>query len=110
MSERLRAVITGVGLVSPLGSSLEGFWSKLDQGVSGVRRLTRFDPARFSCRLAAEVDDASCPIADGPYTHEILRAGKFVRYAVAAAEKALADAGLRLAGEPRSGIYLGVST
>jgi 3-oxoacyl-[acyl-carrier-protein] synthase II len=110
MSGRLRAVITGVGIVSPLGSSLEELWAKLDQGVSGVRRLTRFDPARFSCRLAAEVDDASCRISGGLYSHEILRAGKFVHYAVAAAESALADAGLDLAGEPRAGILLGVST
>jgi hypothetical protein len=84
-------VITGVGIVSPLGVSLGELWRRLEAGDSGVRTVARFDPSRFGCRLAAQVELNGSSIVDGPYSTEIRRAGKFVHYAVVAAEQALAD-------------------
>ena len=51
-----RVVITGIGAVSPNGIGREAFWSATKAGVSGVRRITRFDPAVSSVQIAGEVD------------------------------------------------------
>jgi len=112
MRGRRKVVITGAGLVSPLGNSLPEFWRRLEAGESGVAPLTRFDSRRFSCRLAAEVNPSSYVIPPGPYTQEIKRAGKFVHYAVVAAQHALCDGGITVeAEEPEtSALFLGVST
>lgn len=112
MDTSLHVVITGVGIVSPLGASLAQFWERLENGESGVVPLTRFDPKRFSCRLAAEVGATTYRLRPGPYSHEIRRAGKFAHYAVAAAEDALSDSGIRMELEDSdpSGLFIGVST
>jgi 3-oxoacyl-[acyl-carrier-protein] synthase II len=111
MNSSLRVVITGVGIVSALGASLADFWGQLENGVTGVGQLDRFDTSRFSCRLAAEVKPAAYRIPDGPYVHEAKRAGKFAQYAVAAAENALVDSHIEISSErpASSGLYLGVS-
>ncbi len=112
MPGRRKVVITGAGLVSPLGTSLPEFWRRLEAGKSGVAPLARFDSRRFSCRLAAEVNPNSYRISPGPYTQEIKRAGKFVHYAVVAAQDALCDGGIDVAAEEpeTSALFLGVST
>ncbi len=86
-----RVVITGAGLVSPLGGSPRLFWERLLAGASGIGTLTRFPNERFACRLAAQVDDGELPPAIGPYAHELKRMDRFVRYAVAAAGDALEE-------------------
>lgn len=111
MDSSLGVVITGVGIVSPLGAELTDFWSQLENGVSGVGPLGRFDPSRFSCSLAAEVKATAYSVPAGSQAHEAKRAGKFAQYAVAAAETALADSRIELGREnpDSSGLYLGVS-
>ncbi|HEX8174146.1 MAG TPA: beta-ketoacyl-[acyl-carrier-protein] synthase family protein [Pyrinomonadaceae bacterium] len=111
MVSSLRVVITGVGIVSPLGDSLADFWSQLENGITGVGPVLRFDPSRFSCRLAAEVKPATFSIREGSYDHEIKRAGKFAQYAVAAADNALVDSQIEHGWEDAasSGLYLGAS-
>ncbi|HSP56332.1 MAG TPA: beta-ketoacyl synthase N-terminal-like domain-containing protein, partial [Dehalococcoidia bacterium] len=52
-----RAVVTGIGCVTPIGQSVTEFWSNLTGGVSGVRRITLFDPSDQECQIAAEVKD-----------------------------------------------------
>lgn len=89
-----RVVITGVGIVSPLGACANEYWKQLIDGDSGIGPLTRFDSNRFSSRLAAEVDDADVDIKEGLYTHEITRMDRFVRYAISAADDALIDSGI----------------
>lgn len=105
-----RVAVTGVGLVSPLGDSAAAFWDRLVAGCSGVSALTRFDPARFSSRLAAQVDDGAFRVPGGPYAHELKRMDRFVQYAVAAAGDALADSGIACDGAPPAGggVFLGV--
>ena len=52
-----RAVITGMGAVTPLGSSIDLFWERLIKGESGVRRITQFDATDFPCQIAGEIPD-----------------------------------------------------
>lgn len=103
-------VITGVGVVSPLGHSRDLFGERLFAGVSAVGPVTRFDASRFYCRLAAEVDDDGLMAASGPYSHEIERMDRFIRYALVASRAAIADSGISAGGElPESGgVYMGV--
>lgn len=87
-----RVVITGLGVVSPLGSSLEQYWQQLVGGKSGIAQLTKLDASVYPRPRAAEVRD----FADLPEAadSELSAFGHAVGYAVAAARMALADAGL----------------
>ena len=55
MSEQRRVVVTGLGIVSPLGNDLDSTWSNIISGKSGAGRITKFDPAGFSTTFAAEL-------------------------------------------------------
>ncbi len=108
---RHRVVVTGMGLVSPLGNTLEEFWQKLIAGCSAVKPVTRFDSGRFACKLAAEVDSCPLPREAEPYRHELKRLDRFVRYALSASGSTLSASRFPLArlAEASGGIYLGVS-
>ena len=54
---RRRVVVTGLGTVNPLGGNVDDFWAGIQKGVSGVSRITAFDPAEFSTQIAAEIAD-----------------------------------------------------
>lgn len=112
MAVPYQVVITGVGLVSPLGRSVSDFWKGLVNRQSGIRPLTRFDASRFSCRLAAEIDHADLHIAEGPYAHEIKRMDRFIQYALAAADDASVKSGIMSQGEwpPDGSLFIGVGT
>jgi len=105
-----RVVITGIGLVCALADRPEDLWQRLEAGRSAVGVITRFDPGRLGCRLAAE-RSGGCPEIDtGGYAHEIRRAGRFVHYAVAAVERAIGDGGVELDPEdPAAALWFGVS-
>ncbi|MDD4168843.1 MAG: beta-ketoacyl-ACP synthase II [Desulfotomaculaceae bacterium] len=102
-----RVVITGLGIISPVGTGLERFWSSLTGGISGIRRVTRFDPANHSTKIAGEVVD----FEHTKYIDkkEARRMDRFTQFAVAATGMALADAGLDLEAEDRNriGVILG---
>lgn len=107
---RRRVVITGMGVVCPLGATLDELWQGLLAGRSGIGPVTRFDPARFGSRHAGQVDDASVSFAPGPFQFEINRMSAFVRYALFAADRALADSRLPPGGYPPGGaIFMGVA-
>lgn len=104
-------MVTGMGLVSPLGNSPEELWEGLIEGRSAVRPVTRFDPGRFTCRLAAEVEAFELPDLAGPHAHEASQMDRFVQYALRASSDAFAASRLppeRLASES-GGFYLGVA-
>jgi 3-oxoacyl-[acyl-carrier-protein] synthase II len=103
-----RVVITGMGLVTPLGSDLNTFWENLMAGKSGVGPVTRFDASEYSTRIAAEIKDFD------PENYidkkEARRMDRFVQFAVVAAIMALKDANLdvREGTDPeRVGVYVG---
>jgi 3-oxoacyl-[acyl-carrier-protein] synthase II len=93
MSER-RVVITGMGLVSPLGNELDVFWQNLLAGKSGIGPVTRFDATSFDCKIGGEVKDFD-PAQFMP-AKETRRTDRFTHFAIAAARKAVADAKLEL--------------
>jgi 3-oxoacyl-[acyl-carrier-protein] synthase II len=105
--EKRRVVVTGMGIISPIGSSLSAFWESLKNGVSGVGPLTSFNAEGFDCRIAAQVGD----FQPEKYIHpkEIKRMDRFVQFAVAAAKDAVGDAGLILDQEDtrRIGVLIG---
>lgn len=102
-----RVVVTGLGIISPVGTGLEQFWTSLTGGVSGIRRITRFDATNFSTQIAGEVIDFD------PNEHmdrkEARRMDRFTQFAVVASGMAIEDAGLDLATEDRDriGVILG---
>ena len=94
MSEQRRVVVTGLGIVSPLGNDLDSTWSNIISGKSGAGRITKFDPADFSTTFAAELkgyDEVS-----GLSPKEIRRIDPFIQYALTASDQAIKDADLSL--------------
>ena len=87
-----RVVVTGIGLVTPLGTSTEATWDSLVNGRSGIDRITRFDASDQASQIAAEVKD----FEPEQYfeAKQVKNLDLFVQYAIAAAEMAVADSGL----------------
>ncbi|MFA5146323.1 MAG: beta-ketoacyl-ACP synthase II [Candidatus Omnitrophota bacterium] len=107
MSKKRRVVVTGLGVISPIGNTLEEFWTSLLEGKSGVKRLSCFDPTYFPSKVAAEVKnfDPSRYVS----AKDLKRMDRFTLFAVAAAKNAVADAGMDLSGEDltRIGVLVG---
>lgn len=102
-----RVVITGVGLVTPLGVGTRITWDALLAGKSGIGPLTKFDPARYSTRIAGEVRDFD-PL-EFVDRKESRKMDPFIRYAVAAAEFAVRNSEIPrgLLASDRCGTYIG---
>jgi 3-oxoacyl-[acyl-carrier-protein] synthase II len=102
-----RVVVTGLGIISPLGVGIEKSWGDLIEGRSGIGDITRFDASEFSVRIAGEVPDFSA--SDYVGRKEIKKMDLFIQYAVAAAKMAVDDAGLVITEEnaKRVGVYIG---
>ena len=105
---RQRVVVTGLGIISPVGNDVPSFWESLCAGRGGVDTLTSFDSSAFDSHLAAEVkgfDSAIYKIS----VKELRRLEKFVQYSIAASTQALADSGLELDKEDkrRIGVVIG---
>src|SRR5258706_12008741 len=93
MSKR-RVVVTGLGVVSPVGIGIADAWKNLLAGVSGVGPITKFDASALPTRIAAEVKDFTS--ADWMPPKETRRSDLFVHYGIAATKLALQDAGLTI--------------
>ena len=93
MDER-RVVVTGLGVVSPVGANRKACWANIIAGRSGVSRITQFDPTEFDSQIAGEVQDFD----PSPYfsSKELRRTPRFVQFAVAATDEALNHSGLDL--------------
>ncbi|MBI3292286.1 MAG: beta-ketoacyl-ACP synthase II [Elusimicrobia bacterium] len=102
-----RIVITGVGVLSPIGIGKEAFWEALIHGKSGVRRITLFDPTPYPCHIDAEVQGFEPERYIDKKT--IRRMDRFCQFALAAARMALEDAHLDLRQEAsdRCGVIIG---
>ncbi|MCD6521173.1 beta-ketoacyl-ACP synthase II [Candidatus Calescamantes bacterium] len=101
-----RVVVTGIGVVTPLGHNIEEFFSALLEGKSGIGKLTLFDPSPYPSQIAAEVKNL--PLEKYLTPKEIKRMDRFTHFAIYAAEEALRDAGLENEGDKDSwGVILG---
>jgi 3-oxoacyl-[acyl-carrier-protein] synthase II len=89
-----RVVVTGLGLITPVGNSVEATWSALMQGRNGVDFIKKFDTEKFSVKFAAEVKDFD-PLKFIP-KKEARKMGAFIHYAIAAATEAMADSNFPL--------------
>jgi 3-oxoacyl-[acyl-carrier-protein] synthase II len=109
MAERAarRIVVTGLGLVTPLGTGVEKTWKAICAGESGIGRITKFDPTGYDAQIAGEVKDFDP--AQFIEKKEIKKMDTFIHYAVAAAQMAVDDAGMKVAPEEATkvGVYIG---
>ena len=93
MSKR-RVVVTGLGVVSPLGSDLGKFWDRLVRGESGIRKLTYFDTTEYTSKIGGEVIEFNA--AEFIPAKEVRRMDQFTQYGVASAKLAVKDSGIDL--------------
>jgi 3-oxoacyl-[acyl-carrier-protein] synthase II len=102
-----RVVVTGIGIVSPLGTGINKAWEGALEGRSGVREITRFDSTGYPVRIAAEVPDFDpTGIID---KKDIKKMDLFIQYSIAAALEALEGSGLKVTEEnaERVGVHIG---
>ncbi|WP_342556231.1 beta-ketoacyl-ACP synthase II [Paenibacillus sp. FSL R7-0652] len=102
-----RVVITGMGVISPLGNDVDTFWNALKEGKSGITPIQHLDSALYKTRIAGMVLDFDGEARFG--RKEARRMDRFVQFAAAAADQALADSGLVLESldRERIGVYIG---
>ena len=105
--QQRRVVVTGIGLVSPVGLGTEETWKAILEGKSGIGTISLFDPAGFSCKIAGEVK-GFVP-EDFVERKEVKKMGRFIQFALAASDFAVAQARLDMASEDteRVGVYVG---
>ena len=102
-----RVVITGMGVISPVGSGAETFFDNLTKGVCGIGPITRFDTEGYKVKVAGEVKDFDAEAA-GIDRAQAKRTDLFAQYAMAAAIQAVSDSGIEGTVAPeRFGVYVG---
>ena len=106
-----RVVVTGLGVISPVGNDVPAFWQSITEGKCGIGPITAFDTTEYKVKIAAEVKDFD--ITQYLDKQEARKQDKYSQYAVAAAAQAVADSGL-VSGENidsfRFGVYIGTGT
>jgi 3-oxoacyl-[acyl-carrier-protein] synthase II len=109
MPEPRRVVITGLGVVTPIGIGVDALWAGLRRRQSAVRTITRFDPSPFRSRIAAEVDGFHP--TDHVEERKVRRLDRFSQFSIAATRLGLADAELALEREDRDriGVMMGTA-
>lgn len=104
-----RVVVTGLGMVTPLGHTVAETWDSIKAGKSGIGRITRFDPTNYLVKIAAEVKNWD-PAKFMP-AKEVRRRDRYQHFALASAQEAMRDSGLEITDENRhrSGVVVGSS-
>ena len=102
-----RVVVTGMGLICALGQTSAEVWQNIVAGKSGVSKITRFDTTQFACQIAAEVKDFD-PLKFIE-KKEVKKMGRFIHFAMAAADEAMTMSGLKVTPEnaTRVGVHIG---
>ena len=105
---RRRVAVTGLGLVSPLGCEVDTCWQAIQGGVSGVKRITRFDPCDHASKIAAEVQDFE--VDEFVAKKGRKKMDPFIQYGLGAATRAMEDSGLVIDDQnaERVGVIVGV--
>ncbi len=103
-----RVVVTGLGCVSPLGNDVPTTWEACSNGMSGIDRITHFDPEAFRCQIAGEVKNFQLPDIIPP--KEAKKMDLFIQYSIKATQEALLDANLEITEdlEEDVGVSMGV--
>jgi len=106
MSKR-RVVVTGMGIVSPVGNSIDVAWNNIVNGNSGIDQLTHFDTTNFACTIAGEIRDFE--IEQYITKKDARKMDPFIHYGMAAGIDAIKDANLTIDAEnaERIGVYVG---
>ena len=102
---RRRVVVTGLGIVCPVGNSVKEAWTNIRAGKSGITRITRFDASPFASQIAGEVKDFDIGQVLTP--KESRRVDKFIHYGIAAAAEAIKDAGVE--ANPQDAERIGIN-
>ena len=102
---RRRVVVTGLGIVCPVGNGVKQAWSNIQAGKSGITRITRFDASPFASQIAGEVKDFDIGQVLTP--KEARRVDVFIHYGIAAAAEAIRDAGLE--AHPKDAERIGIN-
>jgi 3-oxoacyl-[acyl-carrier-protein] synthase II len=102
-----RVVVTGLGLITPLGTGIQKTWEGICKGASGIDRITTFDTSEFPVQIAGEVKDFNPE--DFIERKEIKKMDVFIQYALSAGSMAIEDAGLKIIEEnaDRVGVIVG---
>ena len=105
--EKRRVVVTGVGLITPVGIGVEESWKGLVEGRSGIRKLTRFDASAFATQIAGEIEGFNPEDYIEP--KEIKKMDRFIHLAIAASDMAVKDSGLKITdgNAERVGVIIG---
>ena len=104
-----RIVVTGLGVVSPLGCEVAKFWDGLCAGKSGIGQLNRFDCSEFKVRIGGEIKDFDAADHVDADRKELRRMDRFAQFALVGAQKAIQHSGIDLSvGDPfRNGVLVG---
>ena len=104
---RRRVVVTGLGLISPVGNTVADGWANLVAGKSGIAEITKFDTTNFSTRFAGEVKGFK--VEDYMPAKEARHMDTFIHYGIAAGVQAMQDSGLEITEEnsERVGVVVG---
>ncbi|SDU19322.1 3-oxoacyl-[acyl-carrier-protein] synthase II [Verrucomicrobium sp. GAS474] len=107
MNPNRRVVITGMGALTPNGSSVASFWESISKGQSGIGTVTAFDASAYDCRIAGEVKNFE-PASHFKNPKDARRADRYAQLAMAAAKEAIAHSGLNNEGLPLDRERIGV--
>ncbi|MEW6215360.1 MAG: beta-ketoacyl-ACP synthase II [Nitrospirota bacterium] len=105
--DRRRVVVTGIGLITPLGVGVRATWENLIQGKSGIRKITHFDASAFQTQIAGEVEGFNPEDYIEP--KEVKKMDRFIHFAVAATKMAMDDSGMKItkSNAERVGVIVG---
>jgi len=104
---RRRVVITGLGIISPVGNSVTEAWANILAGNSGITKISHFDPSRLSCQIAGEVKGFN--LAQYLERKEARHMDTFIHFGMAAGIQAIRDCGIQVTPEnaERIGVNIG---
>ena len=107
MTAKRRVVITGLGVVSPVGIGTQNAWKTLVKGQSGITRISKFNPAAFSSQIAGEVKNFN--VEDYLSAKEARRMDTFIQYGLVAGIEAFKDSGIEVTEQnaERIGVSIG---
>ena len=107
MGKDKTVVVTGIGIISSIGFSIDEYWKNLTSGVSGVSAVERFDPTEYPCKVASEIKDFDATKYMDP--KEVKRNDRYTHYALAASKIAIEDSSLDVTKEDakRFGVLIG---